>query len=335
MSQLEFVTTEPPNAATPLGLLDGAELGPGEVYLRNNFPPPTGAPSLVGIELPDAEFTLSPEQLEALPPAEVSMVLECAGNGRTFMDPVPEGTPWGLGAASPVRFGGARLLDAIGSVPDEITELIFTGADSGIVEPEGEVNYQFSLTRPEWDTAVLATRLAGAALPFEHGGSVRLVVPGQYAMKSVKWLQSIRGSEGGFTGHFVQKYRYFGMTGMPDGLHVGPVRVRCVISEPATRTTVAPGPITVRGSSWSGHGQVASVEVSTNGGQHWIEADLDKARPAHAAQAWKVEISLSAGRHEILARATDSAGNAQPLEPVWNRNGYGNNVVHRIVVDAL
>jgi hypothetical protein len=34
----------------------------------------------------------------------------------------------------------------------------------------------------------------------------------------------------------------------------------------------------------------------------------------------------------LCSRAHDAAGNAQPLEPRWNRKGYANNAVERIPV---
>ena len=38
------------------------------------------------------------------------------------------------------------------------------------------------------------------------------------------------------------------------------------------------------------------------------------------------------GAHELCCRATDGAGNAQPLEPAWNLGGYANNEVQRVPV---
>ena len=35
---------------------------------------------------------------------------------------------------------------------------------------------------------------------------------------------------------------------------------------------------------------------------------------------------------ELCCRATDEAGNEQPLEPAWNVGGYANNAVQRVTV---
>ena len=35
------------------------------------------------------------------------------------------------------------------------------------------------------------------------------------------------------------------------------------------------------------------------------------------------------GEHELSCRATDAAGNTQPLDPPWNFQGHGNNSVQR------
>jgi Mo-co oxidoreductase dimerisation domain len=36
----------------------------------------------------------------------------------------------------------------------------------------------------------------------------------------------------------------------------------------------------------------------------------------------------------LCCRATDEAGESQPLEPVWNLGGYENNAVQRVLVVA-
>ena len=156
MNRLEVVTDQPPNAATPLELLDGRPLSADAVYMRNNFEIPVKAPDHVHVGLGDRRFVLTLDDLSSLPQVEVEMVLECAGNGRLLMDPVPDGTPWGLGGVSPVVFKGPMLSTALGPIPNDAAELVFTGADRGEVGADRPIAYQFSLGRPVWDRSLLA-----------------------------------------------------------------------------------------------------------------------------------------------------------------------------------
>ena len=61
------------------------------------------------------------------------------------------------------------------------------------------------------------------------------------------------------------------------------------------------------------------------------------ARPA-ALAAGVALMGVGLGRHaqpgdyELCCRATDGAGNTQPLEAPWNLGGYANNEVHRVPV---
>ena len=77
---------------------------------------------------------------------------------------------------------------------------------------------------------------------------------------------------------------------------------------------------------------MASVELSFDGGASWRPAEL-AAPPGRFA--WRrFTLTLAApppGPIEIVARATDASGRAQPLECVaWNPRGYCNNMVHRV-----
>jgi DMSO/TMAO reductase YedYZ molybdopterin-dependent catalytic subunit len=333
MERLLVVTENPPNAETPLARLDGTPLGNHLVYMRNNFTPPERGPSAIEIDLGGETNTIAVSDLDRLAQVDVDMVLECAGNGRIYMDPTPEGTPWDLGGVSPVTASGPRLLDVLGPIPPSMTELVFTGADTGVVEPEGEMSYQFSIGREVWDRAILATRLGDVPLTPEHGAPVRLIVPGQYAMKSVKWLRSISAVSQPFFGHFVNKYRYFGGAGYDDGAPVGEIRVRSVIATPRSGERVSTGLVTVLGSAWSGAGQILKVEIVLDD-RPAGDADLAPRPGEYGATPWRSDIEVGPGSHLLSARATDIAGNVQPDQSVWNRNGYGNNVVQVVAFEA-
>jgi DMSO/TMAO reductase YedYZ molybdopterin-dependent catalytic subunit len=334
LSRLDFITSDPPNAGTPVDLLDGRILAAEDVYMRNNFAIPPSAPDQIGVRLPGRDFILTVDEMRRMPQSELTMILECAGNGRILMDPVPDGTPWDLGGASPVRFGGVRLLEAVGPVPEDVSELVFTGADSGEVAVGEHVNYQFSLERDAWEDSILALRLGDLMLPHDHGGPIRLVVPGHYAMKSVKWLTSIEAAPDPFRGHFVEKYRYFSDDTEPEGAPVREVQVRSVIARPAAGEAMTGSQFEVVGAAWSGSGPVVAVEVSLDDGVTWLASDLEPVSSPYAAVRWSLRLELPAGSHTLVSRATDHAGNTQPLNPRWNRNGYANNVVHRVEIDV-
>ncbi|MEX2134741.1 MAG: molybdopterin-dependent oxidoreductase [Acidimicrobiia bacterium] len=313
-------------------MLDGRRLAPGSIYQRNNFSVPISPAREIAVRTGLGRFALNLEELGRLPRVDLDMMLECAGNGRALMDPTPEGTPWALGAVSPVRFSGVRLLDAVGVLPETVVELVFTGSDSGVVEPEGRVNYQFSLTPDLWDHALLATHLDDQPLPFEHGGPVRLVVPGQYAMKSVKWLRAIDAVEEPFSGHFVNKYSYFGDSKEPEAAPVGDIEVRSLIAEPADGSTRPEGKMVVKGMAWSSTSGISSVKLSHDGGETWSAAAVQPSPSQYGPATWQAELTLAPGIYVIAAKATDASGAAQPEDPRWNRNGYANNVVHRVTV---
>lgn len=340
MSGLEFITEEPPNAAVPLADLDGRGLPQERVYMRNSFPMPepgqvTGQ---IEVDLPGRPGrTLTPDGLAALEHVDLDLVLECAGNGRSLMRPVVSGVQWGLGGASPVRVGGVRLIDALGEIPDEVTEIVSTGFDRGNVHPEGEVHFEFSVPARlvREGSALLVTHMGGEPLGLEHGGPVRLVVPGHYAMKSVKWLIRIVGVTEPFSGHFVNRYRFFGDDLVEDGAPVAEMQVRSVVTFPGPGGRVTAGRVTVAGSAWSGLAAVERVAVSVDQGVTWVDAELTPGSGPLAATSWRRDLTLSPGMHTVMARATDASDNTQPLVSRWNKGGYANNVVHTVEFEVV
>ncbi len=325
------LTDFPPNVEVKPQGLSGVALNQSQMYLRSNFAPPSSLSPGFDLVFPGRairEVTVA--SFRPLRYVEIDVVLECAGNGRALMDPVPEGTSWTLGGVSPIRIAGVRFSEMVPTLPADVVELVFTGADG----------YQFSLDR---ETALsrgplLVTHIGGETLDLQHGGEIRLVVPGQYAMKSVKWLTRVEAVTRPFNGHFVQKYRYFkDDAGEREAAPVGPIAVRSVVSSPVDGETVPGEGVEIQGSAWTGTGEVTTVEVSIDGGGVWHEADLVKREvggrwaPVH----WALTLESDSGKREIVARATDSEGHTQPLVSRWNRNGYANNVVHRIEVTVV
>jgi sulfane dehydrogenase subunit SoxC len=284
-------------------------------------------------------LSLSLDELRARERVTLPITFECAGNGRALLSPRPVSQPWLSEAVGTAEWGGTPLgplLDEAGP-RDGAVEALFTGLDSG-VEGGAFQHYQRALPLAEAERGLLAYEMNGAPLPPQHGFPLRLVVPGWYGMTNVKWLTAITLIEEPFQG-FQQSvayrvYREDGEPGepltrmMPRSLMVPPG-----VPEFMTRERhLEPGPVTLRGRAWSGWGPIAAVEVSTDGGASFAEAELDEPVGDAAWRGWRFEWDALEGEHVLCSRATDAAGNTQPLAPPWNLKGYANNAVERVRV---
>jgi hypothetical protein len=117
---------------------------------------------------------------------------------------------------------------------------------------------------------------------------------------------------------------------------LGPVtamNVKSLITSPGEETVVRPGPVEVRGVSWTGDGHVTRVEVSTERDPSWRPATLlDEPRPG-SWRRWRYTIVAAAPGPTVLrARATDSRGETQPESTPWNRSGYLWNGIDRVTI---
>jgi DMSO/TMAO reductase YedYZ molybdopterin-dependent catalytic subunit len=282
---------------------------------------------------------LSLEDLRARPSRTVPVTLECAGNGRARLQPRPLSNPWLLEAIGTAEWTGASLgplLDEAG-VRQDTVELVFTGADRGF-QGGSEQTYQRSLSlaearRPE---VLLAYEMNGAPLQPQHGYPVRLLVPGWYGMTSVKWLQRIEAVAEPFEGYQqARTYRYKTDADDP-GVPVSRIRVRALLSPPGIpdfftrRRLVDAGRVTLRGRAWGGRAPIQRVEVGIDGS--WADATLEPRVGEWAWRGWSFEWAATPGDHELACRATDAAGDVQPLDAPWNYGGMGNNSVQTVEV---
>ena len=191
------------------------------------------------------------------------------------------------------------------------------------------------------EDVLLAYAMNGQPLPASHGFPLRLIVPDWYGMASVKWLRSITAIAAPFEG--VQQavlYRYRSSDEDP-GTPVTRKRPRALMAPPGipeffSRVRhVRPGRTLIEGRAWSGSGPVARVEFSSDGGRTWDATRLGEPNGKHGWSGWSYEWEPSeAGDYELSVRATDIAGNTQPLDSAdaWNQGGYGVNAVQRVAV---
>ncbi|HKE77878.1 MAG TPA: sulfite oxidase [Solirubrobacteraceae bacterium] len=313
---------------------------------------------LVHFDIPDVDATtfelvvdgrvrtrlsLSLDQLRARPAVTTPVMMECAGGGRAHLTPRPVSAPWHDEAIGCAEWTGTPLRGVLeeAGLLDDAVELLFTGADRGL-DQGVEQDYQRSLTVDEamTDGVLLAYAMNGEPLPPPHGFPLRLLVPDWYGMASVKWLRSITAIAEPFEGvQQTQLYRYRRSEDEP-GTPVTRKKPRALMAPPGipeflSRTRHVPaGRTLVEGRAWSGAGAIERVEFSADGGATWGDARLGEPNGRHGWRAWSFEWDATPGDHELSARATDAAGDVQPLdsEDAWNLGGYGVNAVQRVVV---
>jgi DMSO/TMAO reductase YedYZ molybdopterin-dependent catalytic subunit len=157
-------------------------------------------------------------------------------------------------------------------------------------------------------------------------------------MTSVKWLHRITVAAQPFTG-FQQTGTYLLHTSEDDpGTPVTRIQPRSLMVPPGipefeSRVRFCPpGRHLLTGRAWSGLAPVAAVEVSSDGGRTWAPARLDPQPSPWAWAGWTFEWAATPGTYELCSRASDAAGNTQPLAAPWNTGGYANNAVQRVPV---
>src|SRR5258708_935394 len=136
---LVVIRREPFNAESPLPALQETPTPTRHFYIRSNFPVPALAAADWRLHFGGAvehPLALALADLQALPAQTLSATLECAGNNRTGLAPLPQGEPWGAGAVSTGVWRGAALRDVLdrAGLRPTVRELLFTGADQGKIE---------------------------------------------------------------------------------------------------------------------------------------------------------------------------------------------------------
>jgi DMSO/TMAO reductase YedYZ molybdopterin-dependent catalytic subunit/rhodanese-related sulfurtransferase len=331
----------PLNCETSIPALIGGVVMPNaRFYVRNHFESPRLDPVSWRLKvdgLVEHPLRLSLRDLHNMRSETLVASLECAGNGRSTFDPPADGEQWQLGAVSTAEWTGvplAEILDRAG-LSRKALDIVFRGADRGNVgEAADPIHFERSLpvTGAGDSGSLLAYAMNGEPLPLENGYPLRLIVPGWYAVASVKWLTEIEVIGSLFTGFFQTK-RYVYETERNGTVACQPVRlqqVRSVITQPSAGLEVTAGDLVVRGVAWSGAAPIDKVEVSIGSGP-WQNARLIGQRHRHSWQWWELPIRIDdLGGTVLRARATDLAGRTQPERPHWNRLGYGGNAMQNV-----
>jgi sulfite oxidase len=349
--ELVLLDTPELNAETPPHLLDDDITPTARLFARNTGAMPLLGPAeIAGWTLGIYGFVRTPrvwtiaELKRQFETVTVSAVIECAGNGRAFFTD-PAGTVlWRHGAVGCVRWSGVRLGDLLRSC-GLLPQAIYTGHHSPDLYADGSgpaISRGLPIDKALSPETLVAFALNGEDLPVLHGGPLRLVAPGFPGASFQKWIARIEVRDRVHDGERMMDGHYR----MPRApLHYGEpfdesqfeiitdMPVKSLITAPREGFSApARDPLHIRGHAWSGHTPLDRVELSFDGGRSWHAAKLASAADRFAWRRFEFTLAdPPAGGIEIIARATDTGGLAQPLESVpWNPRGYCNNTCHRL-----
>jgi DMSO/TMAO reductase YedYZ molybdopterin-dependent catalytic subunit len=340
--QLVVVKVAPFNAEAAVESLREDVTPTPKFYVRSNFPVPQLSAETHRIDVGGAvkrPMSLSLGELRQLGTRTITTTMECAGNNRISLAPLPSGEPWQGGAVSTGTWAGVPLREVLNraELGDDVVEILVEGADHGAPKDgPGDIPFARSLPLEKalHPDTLLALAMNGEPLSPDHGAPVRLLVPSWYGMASVKWVRRVEALREPFGGYY-QRSRYIYDYG--DGTAPAPVRemrVKSVIVYPVEGETVGVGSVTVRGQAWSGDGEITKVEVTVDGGENWQEATLQGQSGPYTWRAWTYEWKAAdPGRHALRSRASDSRGNRQPDVARWNKYGYGSNGIRPVAVN--
>lgn len=233
------------------------------------------------------------EDLKAIVPVEQETTLMCISNGLD------------AGLISNAVWKGIPMRDLL----DQVAPL----SDATKVRMHGVDNYTdtIPLEKAMDASTLIAYEMNGVSLPHRHGYPARVIVPGYFGEKHVKWLTRIElaGSE---TKGFYETQGWG-----PD--FITPTRSRIDAPDPYATFSLArlTFPIEVKGIAYGGDRGVSKVELSFDDGETWDDADIYYAGGDLAWSLWNAHdgwLPEAEGEYTIVVRATDGEGEVQEFE---------------------
>lgn len=340
--RLLTLTARPRNAETPPDGLSPFLTPTPLFYVRNHMwvPPPDDNDHSLTITLPSGdEKTYTLEDLKSrFPTHTVTATLQCSGNRRADMtravpDKGTNGLQWEVGAISCAEWTGVKLRDVLA---DAGLDLASPGPDAKHAQFEGAEAYGASIPLSKvldsQGDVLLAFGMNGAALPADHGFPLRVIVPGNVAARSVKWLKKITVSDEESTTQWQRRdYKCFGPNVAKPDWSKAPSIQEMPVTSAITRIErpEAGGKVNVEGYAYSGGGrEIVRVDVSIDHGKTWAQAELmgdeGKGSKSWWWKRWRFVIPDEGDKGgEVLVKATDESYNTQPEDyrGIWNQRG--------------
>jgi DMSO/TMAO reductase YedYZ molybdopterin-dependent catalytic subunit len=237
----------------------------------------------------DQPFTLSFDQLLAMPLVEKDITLNCVSN--------EVGGPY----ISSTRWLGVKVSDLLR------TARLQSGPDQILSESTDGMSISTPVEALTDDRdALVAIAMDGAPLPAAHGFPARLVTPGLYGyVGSTKWLARLTATS------YAARRAYWTQRGWADRTTI---KTQSRIDTPDDNGSYPAGKLAVAGIAWAQGRGISMVEVQVDDGP-WQRATLGPDAGTDYWRQWYVIWDAQPGRHRFTARATDGNGEVQTAEP--------------------
>ena len=255
-------------------------------------------------------LVLTVDDLMAMPSVSRVHFIECTGNGwenSKKADPTSTGqNTHGLVSTNewtgvPLRY----LIDLVGKDRGS-TWMLAEGGDGAAVDRS------IPLTDEIMDEAFVAYGQNGEPLRPAHGFPIRLIMPGFEGNLNIKWLRRLKfGDRPWMTRWETARYTQLLANGKARQFQLR-MEANSVITAPSGMMEVRPGYHRITGLAWSGHGKIAKVEVSTDAGKTWREAQLNHPVLPKAQSRFQMDWDWDGKPAKIVSRSTDEIGNVQP-----------------------
>jgi len=164
----------------------------------------------------------------------------------------------------------------------------------------------FPLEKAMNPTTLITYEMNGEPLPDHHGAPARVLVPGYFGEKNVKWVTRIEVAQEDAKGFYEQQG--WG----PD--FIVPIRARFDVPDDKMQIPMgdAAKGLPLKGVAFAGDRGVSRVEVSFDEGKNWQEAKIDYPGTELTWVLWSYDWRPDqAGEYKLSVRATDRRGQVQ------------------------
>ncbi|MEJ6003511.1 sulfite dehydrogenase [Paucibacter soli] len=183
---------------------------------------------------------------------------------------------------------------------------------------------------------LLALYQNGERLRPSQGYPMRLIMPGWEGNVNVKWLQRLELSDQpAYSKDESGLYTQVLADGRIERFAFA-MDVKSVITHPSGGQQLADpkGFYEISGLAWSGHGRIAQVEVSADGGRSWARAELQPPVLDRALTRFSIPWQWSGKPALLMSRASDEQGRSQPTRADWKRRYAAHSFNHYNAIQA-